>query len=75
MCNTDEKKEVPMQPKQEESNDKLRKQAYHKPRLRVIELVTEEVLAGGCKLTDGGSNFGSPIGCIGPGGACSQLQS
>ncbi len=30
-----------------------RKRAYEKPKLRTIELVAEEVLAEGCKLSSG----------------------
>jgi hypothetical protein len=39
------------------------KQTYQKPKLRTIELAAEEVLAVGCKLVSGGSNFGSPTTC------------
>lgn len=31
-----------------------KKKPYNKPQLRIIELVAEEVLAAGCKLTHGG---------------------
>jgi hypothetical protein len=33
-------------------------QAYEKPRLRVIELTAEEVLAVGCKTAHGGAPLG-----------------
>ena len=39
-----------------------KKKPYHKPTLRTIELVADEVLAAGCKLknTGLGQNAGSP---------------
>ena len=33
----------------DDDNDKMNKRAYEKPRLRVIELVAEEVMGVGCK--------------------------
>ena len=39
------------------------KQPYEKPRLRIIELSAEEVLAVGCKLIDGGNAPSAPT-CI-----------
>jgi hypothetical protein len=41
------------------------KQKYEKPRLRVIEMVTEEVLGVGCKLESGGTAVGVPTSCVG----------
>lgn len=41
------------------------KQPYQKPRLRTIELSSEEVLQPGCKLATGGTDFGDPATCIG----------
>ncbi len=38
-------------------NQEEKKNTYEKPRLRIIELATEEVLAAGCKLTSGGFAF------------------
>ena len=38
---------------------------YEKPTLQVIELAAEEVLAAGCKLSVGGSAFGSIGSCLG----------
>ncbi len=35
-------------------NQEEKKKTYEKPRLRIIELAAEEVLAAGCKLTGGG---------------------
>ena len=37
---------------------KNKKEKYEKPRLRVIELKADEVLAAGCKLSGGG---GGPL--------------
>jgi hypothetical protein len=59
-------KEIQMQHKRKRKN----RQAYEKPRLRVIELVAEEVLSTGCK-----SRFGDPKGVAGSGcltGMCSS---
>ncbi|HXX57900.1 MAG TPA: hypothetical protein VEI96_07850 [Thermodesulfovibrionales bacterium] len=50
--------------------EKKKKQSYEKPRLRVIELVAEEVLSTGCK-----TRFGDPKGVAGSGclaGVCSS---
>lgn len=41
------------------------KKPYEKPKLRIIELAAEEVLAAGCKLPMGGSAFGSIGSCLG----------
>jgi len=38
--------------------EKKKKAKYEKPKLRVIELKAEEVMAGGCKITGGGSAVG-----------------
>jgi hypothetical protein len=35
------------------------KKRYQKPRLRIIEMASEEVLAIGCKLADGGFDVGA----------------
>jgi hypothetical protein len=35
------------------------KKKYEKPRLRIIEMASEEVLAIGCKLADGGFDVGA----------------
>lgn len=43
---------------------KKKKAKYEKPKLRVIELKAEEVLTTGCKLTSGGSAFGSIATCV-----------
>ena len=52
-------------------DNKETKRAYEKPQLRTIELVAEEVLAVGCKLSNGGFNFGAPQctmnNCVGAG--------
>lgn len=55
-----------------DKNQDCRKKPYEKPKLRIIELAAEEVLAAGCKLSVGGSAFGSigsclGMGCAGPG--------
>lgn len=39
------------------------KRRYEKPRLRVIELAADEVLAVGCKTDSGGTNVGPPT-CV-----------
>jgi hypothetical protein len=39
----------------QDKKDKEEKQAYEKPKLRVIELLAEEVLGIGCKAFWGGS--------------------
>jgi hypothetical protein len=50
-------------------NQEEKKKTYEKPRLRIIELAAEEVLASGCKLTSGGSAFNaipcSASNCLG----------
>ena len=59
----------------EKENQARAKSIYQKPRLRVIELVAEEVLAVGCKLPGSGiRGFGNPgptckvpRTCFGPG--------
>jgi hypothetical protein len=55
-------KEIDMQ----QEKDKSPKQAYEKPRLRVIELAAEEILAVGCKTSPG--NFSGKLGqgCANP---------
>lgn len=40
------------------NDEKKEKQAYKKPRLRIIELTAEEVLAVGCKMTAGTPSSG-----------------
>jgi hypothetical protein len=45
-------------------DEEITKRRYEKPRLRIIELVAEEVLAIGCKFIDGGTAPGSPNDCI-----------
>jgi hypothetical protein len=55
-----------MQPKKEKQN----KQVYEKPKIRVIELAAEEVLAVGCKTA-----YSDPKGVAGNGcltGVCSS---
>lgn len=44
-----------------------KRQSYEKPRMRVIELVAEEVLSVGCKLSSGP---GGPIGATCTSSAC-----
>lgn len=45
----------------------FKRQPYGKPRMRVIELVAEEVLSVGCKLSTGP---GGPIGATCTSSAC-----
>ncbi|MFZ3138774.1 MAG: hypothetical protein WA126_15440 [Thermodesulfovibrionales bacterium] len=45
------------------NDEKKEKQAYKKPRLRIIELTAEEVLAIGCKTATGRPGQSSPTGC------------
>jgi len=52
---------------QSKEDKKKKKRAYEKPRLRIIELAAEEVLAVGCKLTNGGFALGGVTPCIGTG--------
>ena len=40
------------------NDEKQEKQAYEKPRLRIIELAAEEVLAVGCKTAPGSPGVG-----------------
>lgn len=47
----------------QQEKDKTPKQAYEKPRLRIIELVADEILAVGCKTAPG------PFGKL-PAGGC-----
>lgn len=50
----------------DKTKDKI-KRTYKKPRLRIIELAAEEVLAVGCKMTAGGSPaIGNAINCHAP---------
>jgi len=54
----------------QQKDKRKKKLAYAKPRLRIIELVAEEVLSTGCK-----SRFGDPKGVAGSGcttGICSS---
>ncbi len=48
---------------------KLKKQPYFQPKLRIIDLVAEEVLAVGCKTT-GASAPLNPTSCMAA--SCSQ---
>ncbi len=48
-----------------QTNQDRNKKKYEKPVLRIIELAAEEVLAAGCKLSFGGSAFGSIGSCLG----------
>ena len=48
---------------QTEHTEKKTKRAYEKPRVRVIELVAEEVLAIGCKTPSLTAPL-SPINCL-----------
>ncbi|MFP4476236.1 MAG: hypothetical protein ACLFOY_11815 [Desulfatibacillaceae bacterium] len=50
------------------SDERNNRRPYEKPRLRVIELAAEEVLAVGCKLPPpGGRGFGNPApSCLEP---------
>jgi hypothetical protein len=41
----------------------IEKRAYEKPRLRVIELRADEVLATGCKFVGGGNALGGNPSC------------
>jgi hypothetical protein len=50
-----------MQPDQTKEN---KKRAYEKPRLRMIELAAEEVLAVGCKTDANPTSGTSGLGCI-----------
>jgi len=52
---------------------KLVKSVYEKPRLHVIELAAEEVLAAGCKMPAGAANVGRPS--CGIGNRCSTTGS
>jgi hypothetical protein len=51
------------------NNKRGKKQTYEKPRLRIIELAAEEVLAVGCKTAPGASATGGP-----PGATCTDGQ-
>jgi len=44
-----------------------KKKPYQKPELRVIEMKEDEVMAVGCKMPAGPSNFGQPSCGIGTG--------
>jgi hypothetical protein len=47
------------------------KRIYQKPKLRVIELAADEVLAAGCKVESGTSGPGKPVAsCVAPGAPC-----
>ena len=56
-----------------ENDKELSKRQYKKPRLRIIELAADEVLAANCKIVDPNQfNPGFPAcgiaqGCAGPG--------
>lgn len=45
------------------NDEKQKKQAYEKPRLRIIELAAEEVLGVGCKTAPGSPGQSTPVGC------------
>ena len=47
----------------EENEKKEASRKYVKPRLRTIELVADEVLASGCKMS-GSAAPGSPLSCM-----------
>lgn len=54
---------------------KYTKGVYVKPKLRIIELMAEEVLATGCKMdSPGQTNVGDSLTC-GIGNNCSQAGS
>ncbi len=44
--------------------DETRK-PYEKPKLRIIELETDQVLGVGCKMDGSGSAVGIPASCVG----------
>jgi hypothetical protein len=44
--------------------DETRK-PYEKPKLRIIELETDQVLGVGCKMDGSGSAFSIPASCVG----------
>jgi hypothetical protein len=46
-------------------NNIKNKKTYEKPKLRIIELETDQVLILGCKLAAGGSAPLDPVTCIG----------
>jgi hypothetical protein len=52
-------------------NDDKERQAYARPRLRKIELVSDEVLAGGCKTQETGGPDSTPCMLV----VCSGLGS
>ncbi|MFZ5905900.1 MAG: hypothetical protein ACOYVJ_00645 [Nitrospirota bacterium] len=56
-----------------QENSVFQKQPYEKPRLRVIDLTAEEVLAVGCKTTSSGNAPGKPPPCMRAG--CAKLGS
>jgi hypothetical protein len=43
--------------------DENNKRDYEKPRLRIIELAAEEVLAAGCKTVTGPPAPANPVAC------------
>ena len=51
--------------KSKQKNNVKNRRAYEKPRLRIIELETDQVLILGCKLASGGSAPLDPATCIG----------
>ncbi|UCH92627.1 MAG: hypothetical protein JSV88_20345 [Candidatus Aminicenantes bacterium] len=51
--------------KLKQKNNVKNKKIYEKPKLRIIELETDQVLILGCKLDSGGSAPGDPVTCIG----------
>ena len=54
--------------------EKNEKKPYVKPRLRCVELATEEVLAKGCKLASSGANVSDDFTC-GIGNGCVNTDS
>ncbi|MBN1552510.1 hypothetical protein JW979_13630 [bacterium] len=51
----------------------IERKPYFPPKLRVIDLVAEEVLAIGCKFPDSGTAPLSPVSCVG--NNCAQAGS
>jgi hypothetical protein len=50
----------------QQKKDKTPKRAYEKPRLRIIELAAEEILAVGCKTAPGNPSGKLGSGCTNP---------
>lgn len=47
-------------------DDNKSKRAYEQPKLRIIELAADEVLAAGCKTTPGHPSGWNGSGCTNP---------